>query len=330
MYIYLYKNRYSIPFINYLKLKAICRGKYIKKIKILLIIVFPIFCVCRYIIGVFRYMEEDLNPTKVRNMKGVSASIISSLDIIISTLIIYELKKNLGVERLQNKYLNKTSIYSYIRKSNYAVLILIDVCGFCLSFLSYSYINEAYFDLVMPFETLKNNFILILAVDAIIFKVDAFKMMSSGKTMGSSNYYNNNSSYVNGTNMNNASSSNIKNYNNTTYGVLANYNNNNNNNSQYNINKGNGIMSSSHTLFSSSNNNYSNSYNNVNNNNFNDFGSFHASNALNKMKESNYMETCSSYSVGGSNSKISMNYNKDTIKSNYKYLNDDYYDKINY
>ncbi|OUM60430.1 hypothetical protein PIROE2DRAFT_13817 [Piromyces sp. E2] len=270
---------YCIPFINYLKLKAVSRNNYTNKIKILLIIVFPLFAACRYLMGIYRYIKKDVNPDVVRNYKGASSSIIAVLDLLISILIIFELRQNLGMERMQKKYLQKTSVYTYIRKSNYAVLILIDFVGFILSFLSYSYVSPNIMDIVMPFQTLKDNFLLILAIDAVIFKVDCFKMLSSGKTVNPNGKgsYSNSYTGISTSNVNNS----VSNFN-GSYGVLSNYSTNNTIN--YNQNIGSGVLSSSQPLFSGNN-----KFNNNNNGGINkpEFGSFHAANAFSQMNSQN-------------------------------------------
>jgi len=231
----MYIIRYSIPYINYLKLKAISRGNYMKMIKILLIAVFPIYCCLRILIGYFRFKDKDINPASSRNIKGASGSVVASLDFLISILMIYELKKNLSMERLQNKYLSRTSIYSYIRKSNYAVLLLIDLIGFCLSFTSYTYVAEKYMDLVIPFQCIQDNFIMILAIDALIFKVDCFKMLSNGKSIGQSSFSTstNNMGYSSTTMNKSYNGTNSSNYGTNYNGMGSNYPSINNNTLNY-------------------------------------------------------------------------------------------------
>jgi len=263
--------------------------------------------------GIYRFKLLDVNPDIVRNFKGASSSIIAVLDLFISILIIYELKQNLGMERMQHKYLRKTSVYSYIRKSNYAVLILIDFIGFCLSFLSYSYISQSIMDIVMPFQTLKDTFLLILAVDAIIFKVDCFKMLSSGKTVnpnGKSSFstsYNGATSYVNNT-TNNSVNNNFS----GSYGVLSNYSSNSVNN--YTPNVGGGVLASSQPLFSGPNK-FSNGVAKP------EFGSFHAGNALNHLNESQNSNNFTYENKTKPNYTVDFNDNDEKI-----YYNDTYPD----
>ncbi|ORX79722.1 hypothetical protein BCR32DRAFT_246167 [Anaeromyces robustus] len=190
-------SNYTLAYINLIKLKALTEKQYVKKIQILVSLLFPIFCTFRYLIGYYRYIDSDFNSSKARNCKGISYSILASLNIFISFFIYRELKHNYRKERSQSNYLKKITFPCYIRRSNYAVLLFLNICSFILSFLNYSYISGLYVDLITLLECIQDNLIFLLAVDTLIYKADYFKMLNSqGATVGNKHYRNtsNNSS----------------------------------------------------------------------------------------------------------------------------------------
>ncbi|ORX60109.1 hypothetical protein BCR36DRAFT_241089, partial [Piromyces finnis] len=154
----------------------------------LLYIIFPIYGTLRILIGYFKFSELNVNPDKITNIKGSSSSVVTGFGIFFSILIIYELKKKLDIERQQKNHFRKTSFFSYIRKSNYAVLLILNFIGFCLSLMSYSYIDKEYLDYITPIQCIQDNFIIILAIDTLIFKVDCFKLISNGKSVEKSSF----------------------------------------------------------------------------------------------------------------------------------------------
>jgi len=228
-------SNYTISYINLIKLRALTDRPYVKRVKLLISIVFPFYCTSRYFIGYFRYVDKDFNSERARNCKGLSYTILGCLNIFMTFFIYRELKYNYRKERTQSNYLSKITFYRYVRKSNYAVLILLNLCSFILSFINYSYIKGSYIDLMCIPECIQDNLLFFLAIDTLIYKADYFKMLNSqGATVGGDIHHRH---YLNKSSSNGISNSNSKTSLTKSVPIITSYNSNSNSNNKNNNNE---------------------------------------------------------------------------------------------
>jgi len=180
---------YAIPYLNLIKMEALSKGRAVKTIKIIIIILLFPFAAARLYDGYDRMMEGYLNTPTSRKCHGVAFGTMAVADIICTIFIIYFVKSN-------NKKgtLNDTSVTSYIKNSSYTILITVDIVSFILSVL---YIistiypdNDDLGSSTTIFHCLKSVFILILATDALIFKYGVSNNSSYGSGSTSKGYGN--------------------------------------------------------------------------------------------------------------------------------------------
>jgi len=162
---------YSIPYLNLIKMEALSSERIVKIIKtIILVLLFP-FAEARLYNGYDRMMEGYLNTSISRKCHGVAFGIMAISDIICTIFIIYFVKS-----KNNNGTLGSNNVISFIKNSSYTTLIVVDIISLILSML---YIISTLFpensDLessTIIFHCFKSVFILILAIDALIFKYE--------------------------------------------------------------------------------------------------------------------------------------------------------------
>ncbi|ORX77618.1 hypothetical protein BCR32DRAFT_328856 [Anaeromyces robustus] len=164
---------YSIPILNLIKMKAISKGKVAKIIKYSIYVLGIPFSVIRFTIGFNRYMNGYLNDDYIKILHGFAFGIMAAADIICTIFIIY------FVNKYNRRVSNGNNLTDYIQQSSYTILITVDFVSLFLSILCI-YVNVFSNHIVpftpnsaTPFHCVKSVFLLILAVDALLFKYGA-------------------------------------------------------------------------------------------------------------------------------------------------------------
>jgi len=154
---------YSIPILNLTKMKTFSEGIFEKIVYYLIMGLFlPLFIACRLFIGYNRMKYGVLTTTETKYGHAAAFSIMAISDVTCTIAILYFVRKNNSQEEITH----------YIKKTSYTILLCVDVVGILLAVANG--ISE-YFDCipgstVNPFHCIKCSVILILAVDALLFK----------------------------------------------------------------------------------------------------------------------------------------------------------------
>jgi len=161
-------SEFTIPYVNMMKVSVLIMKKKKTMLNIYISILFILFVVFRIKIGILRYKEKEVFNDIIYRAHGYSfltmavAELSCTLLLIKSLTIDYEIAKRKG---------HNGNIFNYSKRSSYFILLVIDICGFILAILSMlsDYTVKAF---LVLFHCLKSNFVLILAVDALILKIE--------------------------------------------------------------------------------------------------------------------------------------------------------------
>ncbi|KAL6624877.1 hypothetical protein U3516DRAFT_857748 [Neocallimastix sp. 'constans'] len=173
-------NEYSVPYLNLLKIKTLMEQNMRKYFVIALTLLFIPFAFFRLYNRYDRMMEGVLNTKISERCHGIAYGTIAIADMICTFCIIYYVKK-----KIKNGRMNASSITNYIMNSSYTILICVDIVSIFLSSL-YIVVNvmepgSEFSNSPMPFHCFKSIFILILAVDGMIFRNDTSQGSSNKK-----------------------------------------------------------------------------------------------------------------------------------------------------
>jgi len=166
--------QYSVPLLNLIKMKTLVTKRVAKIMKVVIFIFFLIFFMLRLAIGVERMLKGYLVDHLINVLHGFAFGTIAMADLICTVSILYFIRN-------QNNQNNRTSytLTQQVKSSSYTILICVDVVEFFLSIfdifanigIAEDYIPAA---VATPFQCLMSNFILILAVDALLLKYKTF------------------------------------------------------------------------------------------------------------------------------------------------------------
>jgi len=195
--------QYSVPFLNLIKMKAFAKGKLANIARYSIIGLFIPYLFFRLFIGYERMIKGYLVDEKISSLHGYAFGVLAIADFICTLSILYFVKKH----NSELTY-STSNISDYIKNSGYTTLIAVDIVGFCLSIfdiITNSGIIDDYIPstITIPFQCLMSNFILILAVDALIFKYSGSKSNVNSHT----NNYKNNTKNLNEETISNTSNS---------------------------------------------------------------------------------------------------------------------------
>jgi len=182
---------FSVPLLNLIKLNSLTNVKLIKVVNVLTGLLFCGFTFFRIEIGYFRFSEHRVGCTNCNAFHSQAFGVMAVTDIILSIMIFYRINKTTREYKIKKNNEN-ISILSTFRKSSVFSLLIVDVISV---FLSLTYIFNSTKDYAKPFHALKSNFLLILAVDAFIFKFNANNGGSSYRSFNSQNNINANRSF---------------------------------------------------------------------------------------------------------------------------------------
>jgi len=226
---------YAIPFLNLIKMKAFSKERTAKIINYTIGGLFIPFTIFRFAIGLERMNKGYLNSQKIKNLHGYAFGIMAIADIICTVGILY------FVHRHNKRSFSTSNISDYIKHSSYTILVTVDVVGSLLSILDII-TNLGMFEkyipstITTPFHCLKSSFVMILAVDALLFKYGASQSSINSSSSGgdtsrhnqdySSKGYKNISTYGSSYNID-MSMNNINNINNMNNNISNKYSSNN-------------------------------------------------------------------------------------------------------
>jgi len=162
---------YSIPYLNLIKMKAFARGKLASIIRIVILVLAVPFIYFRFLIGYARMKRGYLNDDDIQIYHGYAFGVMAMADIICTFSILYFVRQN-NLRAISN-------LDNYIKHSSYTILVGVDIVSTCLSLLII--INSAMVEnpskvlqsLTVPLYCFKSSFVLILALDAFLFKYGA-------------------------------------------------------------------------------------------------------------------------------------------------------------
>eukprot|EP00833_Pecoramyces_ruminatium_P003739 jgi/Orpsp1_1/1177771/evm.model.c7180000062775.2 len=193
-------SEYTIPYLNMIKLKAIISKKKGIILKIYIGILFTMFVLFRIRIGVLRYQEKEAFNNKIYHAHGFSFMTLAVAEFSCTIFLLRQLSKDYNIAKRKG---HNGNIYEYSKKSSYFILLVIDICGFILAILSMisNYTIKAF---LVVFHCLKSNFVLILAVDSLVFKIENYDDIFETQTKDAS------SNIFNSTNVNYSEQSSVK------------------------------------------------------------------------------------------------------------------------
>jgi len=175
-------NEYAIPLLNLIKMKAFSEGKVGAITKYTILFLSLPFVFFRLCIGYLRMSRGYLQDTKIHAYHGYAFAVMAVADTICSVVLLYFIKKN--NQKINN---NGASINKFVKNSSYTILITVDIVSALLSVINIItnidlFKNSFPSKLFTPFHCLKCSSILILAVDAFIFKYGANVSSNNGSS----------------------------------------------------------------------------------------------------------------------------------------------------
>lgn len=160
---------FAIPYLNMIKLKAVVGKDKEKWLKIFTGLAFILFSFFRFRIGYLRYSYHTVYNDIILHAHGYAFITMAITEFVCSIFIIKKMTKD--YKKAKDRGING-NLYDYSRKSSLTILLLIDIIGFALAILSI-FSNSTLEKILKPFFCLKSNSLLILAFDALVFKLDA-------------------------------------------------------------------------------------------------------------------------------------------------------------
>jgi len=162
---------YSIPVLNLIKIEALANGKLVKIIKgVILTLLIP-FSMARLYDGYDRMMKGYLNTDMSRICHGIAFGVMAFSDLICTSSIILYTSYQYRKSMFQHNF-----IMTSIKNSSYTVLVVIDFVSLLLSILyvlsTFLPHNTTFRSSATLFHCIKSVFILVLGIDALIFKYE--------------------------------------------------------------------------------------------------------------------------------------------------------------
>jgi len=153
-------------------MKAFASGKLNNFVRYTIITLFIPFVGFRTMIGYKRMERGYLNDREIRQYHGFAFGVMAIADLICTCAILY------FVKQINNKANTAANLNQYVKHSSYTILVWVDIVSLILSILNI--INnmsetkgELLSALAVPFHCFKSSFVLILAIDALLFKYSA-------------------------------------------------------------------------------------------------------------------------------------------------------------
>jgi len=166
---------FSIPYLNLIKLNTLSQSKIIKSINHTIVLLFFFFAGFRLYIGYLRLTHEVLYDEAIYSAHGVTFGIVAVTNGLLSIFIFIHLNKSTEISKEEDRDGETFTVLKLFKKSSLFILFVVDLVSFILATLSVfsgiSSLRDPFSKLIKPFHALKSNFILVLAIDAFIFKM---------------------------------------------------------------------------------------------------------------------------------------------------------------
>jgi len=169
---------FSVPILNLIKLNSLSHVRLVKALNYITIALFCGFTFFRVEIGYHRFAEHRVDCAKCDAYHAQAFGVMAITDTILSIMIFLKINKSSHEYKIKKNNEN-ISILTTFKKSSVFSLLIVDVISMLLSL---TYIFQSTKNYAQPFHALKSNFLLILAVDAFVFK---FKANTDGSTVRS-------------------------------------------------------------------------------------------------------------------------------------------------
>lgn len=173
---------FSIPFLNMVKLEAIIPNRRAKYLKIALAIPFLLFSTFKIIVGYLRTTEDAFTSKDILSFNGYANAILAITELLCTTLILIKMTEDYKMAK--SRGLNG-NIYKISKNSSYFTLLFVDLFGTVSAVLSIFAHNlpKIIYNATIPLLIIQSCFILLLAVDALIFKVKSFDSRNNNSSM---------------------------------------------------------------------------------------------------------------------------------------------------
>jgi len=172
---------FAVPVLNLIKLNSLSNVAVVKGVTVITALLFCGFSFFRFQIGYSRYGEHKVDCQNCSELHSKAFGVMAITDVILSIMIFFRINKSSREYKIKKNNEN-ISILTTFKKSSVFSLLIVDVISI---FLSLTYISPSTSEYAKPFHALKSNFLLILAIDAFIFKFRAHT--SGGSTYKSYN-----------------------------------------------------------------------------------------------------------------------------------------------
>jgi len=170
-------SEFSIPYLNLIKLNTLSQSKIIKTINHTIALLFFFFAGFRLYIGYLRVSHGVLFDETIYRAHGIAFGIMAVADGILSIIICLRLNKSAKISKEEDGDSETINILKLFKKSSLFILFVVDLMSVVLAILSIFIgipsLRESLSKLIKPFHALKSNFILVLAIDAFVFKMRA-------------------------------------------------------------------------------------------------------------------------------------------------------------
>jgi len=170
-------SEFSIPYLNLIKLNTLSQNKVIKFINYIISVLFFFFASFRLYIGYLRISHGVLFDESIYGAHGIAFGIMAVADGILSIIICLRLNKSAKISKEEDGESETLTILKLFKKSSLFILFVVDLMSVFLAILSIFTGMPSFGDslskLIKPFHALKSNFILVLAIDAFVFKMRA-------------------------------------------------------------------------------------------------------------------------------------------------------------
>jgi hypothetical protein len=161
---------FSVIVCNYIKLACVLApgSRLLRSLKPALLGTFLAFFACRIYIGCFRYLNKTVNEGRAWNIHTPAYICLFIPEMLVTALIIYTCckranHKNEGIFHIKS-----------VLKSNFFILVTLDICGCFLTLASALVgVNSTFSVIVIPLNLAKSTFPLILTLDAVFIKMES-------------------------------------------------------------------------------------------------------------------------------------------------------------
>jgi len=166
--------QFSVPILNLIKMQVLVKKRTAEMMKHIIFFFLIVFIFFRGFIGYERMMRGYLVDDKINILHGFAFGTIAMVDMFCTISILYLIRKQ------GNNESSASVVTQQVKYSSYTILICVDVVETLLSIFDIFAnvgIPEEVLDasIVIPFQCLMSNFILILATDILLMRYESHR-----------------------------------------------------------------------------------------------------------------------------------------------------------